>query len=69
MELDRDLPGVDLALCDRVKEQMPIVTNALDAAIASPTNDHLERLRGETDRLMRALARILIEIERSAPKH
>ena len=36
----------------------------LDAAVADPTNENLEELRASTDKLMRALGRILIEIAR-----
>jgi hypothetical protein len=50
---------------------MPIMTDALDAAIASPTDHNLEKLHEETDKLMRALGRVLIEIGRlrNTPKH
>jgi len=67
---DSNPAAVDPALRDRIMKQIPIVTDALDAAIANPTDDKLERLREETDKLMRALGRVLIEIERqrSAPK-
>jgi hypothetical protein len=61
----------DPALRKRVTEQMPIMTDALDAAIASPTDHNLEKLHEETDKLMRALGRVLIEIGRlrNTPKH
>jgi hypothetical protein len=63
--------GGDPTLRRRVTEQMPIVTDALDAAIASPTDHNLEKLHEETDKLMRALGRVLIEIERlrNMPEH
>lgn len=64
-------PPVDPALRERIVEQIPIVTDALDAAIAKPTDEALERLREETDKLMRALGRVLIEVERlrGVPRH
>jgi hypothetical protein len=49
---------------DRVMEQIPVVTDALDAAIANPTEDVLDELREATDKLMRALGRVLLEVER-----
>ena len=61
---DSDPHGVDPALRDRVMEQIPIVTDALEAAVATPTKDNLDELREATDKLMRALARVLIEVER-----
>jgi hypothetical protein len=56
--------GVDPALRDRVMGQIPIVTDALEAAVAKPTDDNLDELREATDKLMRALSRVLIEVER-----
>jgi hypothetical protein len=61
---DRDPDGVDPALRDRVMEQIPIVTDALEAAVAHPTDDKLDELREATDKLMRALSRVLIEVGR-----
>jgi hypothetical protein len=62
--------GIDTTVRDRVMEQIPVVTDALDAAIANPTADHLDELREATDKLMRALGRVLLEVERqrSAPQ-
>jgi hypothetical protein len=61
--------GIDPKVRDRVMEQIPVVTDALDAAIADPTDDALNDLRDATDELMRALGRVLLEVERqrSAP--
>jgi hypothetical protein len=61
---DSDPHGVDPALRDRVMGQIPIVTDALEAAVANPTDDNLNELREATDMLMRALARVLIVVER-----
>jgi hypothetical protein len=64
-----DGDGLDPALRDRVTEQITIVTDALDAAVSNSTDASLDELREATDNLMRALARVLLEIERqrSAP--
>jgi hypothetical protein len=64
-----DPHGIDPMVRDRVMEQIPVVTDALDAAIANPTDDHLDELHEATDKLMRALGRVLLEVERqrSAP--
>jgi hypothetical protein len=56
--------GVDQALRDRVMEQIAIVQDALDAAVANPTDSALNELSEATDKLMRALARVLLEVER-----
>jgi hypothetical protein len=56
--------GVDQALRDRVTEQIAIVQDALDAAVANPTDSALDELSEATDKLMRALARVLLEVER-----
>jgi hypothetical protein len=56
--------GVDQALRDRVAEQIAIVQDALDAAVANPTDSALNELSEATDKLMRALARVLLEVER-----
>jgi hypothetical protein len=56
--------GIDPTTRDRVMEQIPVVTDALDAAIANPTENVLDELREATDKLMRALGRVLLEVER-----
>ncbi len=56
--------GVDQALRDRVIEQIAIVQDALDAAVANPADSVLNELSEATDKLMRALARVLLEVER-----
>ena len=61
---DSDPHGVDPALRERVMEQIPIVTNALEAAIASATHENLNELHEAVDKLMRALSRVLIEVAR-----
>jgi hypothetical protein len=64
-----DPSGIDPTLRDRVMENIRAVTDALDAAAANPDDDSLDELRKAMNDLMRALGRILIEIERqrSAP--
>jgi hypothetical protein len=54
---DGDGAGIDPALRDRVVEQIQIVTDALDAAVAKFTDAILEISREETDKLMRTLGR------------
>jgi len=56
--------GIDRGLRERVIEQITIVSDALDAAVANPTDNTLDELREAADNLMRALGRVLIEIER-----
>ena len=45
-------------------ENIRAATDALDAELANPDDDTLDELRKATNELMRALARVLIEIER-----
>ena len=59
-----DRRGIDPTLRDRVIDQITIVTEALDAAAADPTDAALDQLREAADKLMRALGRVLIEIAR-----
>ena len=61
---DSDPHGVDPALRDRVMEQIPAVTDALEAAVANPTDRNLDELHEAIDKLMRALSRVLIEVAR-----
>jgi hypothetical protein len=63
--------GIDPKVRDRVLEQIPVVTDALDAATANPTADVLDELSEATDKLMRALGRVLLEVERQrgTPPH
>jgi hypothetical protein len=64
VEKGKDSRGIDPALRERVMEEIPVLEDALDAAVANPTDDRLDQLRAATDLLMRALGRVLIEIER-----
>jgi hypothetical protein len=61
---DSDPHGVDPALRDRVMEQIQIVTDALEAAVANSTDGNLNQLHEAVDKLMRALGRVLIEVAR-----
>lgn len=54
--------GIDPAARDRIWQLKDPFFDALDRAIDDPTDDHRAELRIATDELMRALARILIEI-------
>ena len=64
-----DPGGIYPTLRDRVMENIRAVADALDAAVANPDDAALDALRAATDELMRALGRVLIEIEhqRSGP--
>jgi hypothetical protein len=62
-------PGVDPTVRDQVVRQIPIMVDALEAAVANPTAENLQRLRDETDKLMRALGRVLIELRRVRSAH
>ena len=56
--------GIDPMLRKRVMDEITIVTDALDAAAADPADGALDELHEALDKLMRALGRVLIEIER-----
>lgn len=56
--------AIDQGLHDRVVEEIRNLTEALDAEAANPGDEALDELRAAVDRLMRALGRVLIEIER-----
>lgn len=62
--------GFDPTLRQRVLDGMSIVSDAIDTAVANPINSKLDELQEATDKLMRALGRVLIEIElqRSLPE-
>lgn len=62
-------PGIDPSIRDRIVEQIAILVGALDAAVANPTAENLQRLRDETDKLMRALGRVLIDLRRARNTH
>jgi hypothetical protein len=57
-----DRPGIDPTLRERVVDGMTVVSDALEAAVADPSDENLDELQESTDKLMRALGRILIEI-------
>ena len=55
---------LDGSLRDRVNRAIAELKQRYDAAVAQPTEANLDELRDAMDRLMRAGARVLIEIER-----
>jgi hypothetical protein len=59
----RDRSAIDAKLRQRVADEIKIMTRALDAATVAPTNRKLDELRAASDHLMRAVGRVLIEIE------
>ena len=67
---DDHVRGIDPALRQRVIDGMSIVSDTLDAAVTNPSDSNLDELHESTDKLMRALGRVLIEIElqRSLPE-
>jgi hypothetical protein len=62
--------GIDPTLRHRVVELIPTLVVALEAAVANPSSENLEQLRDETDKLMRAVGRVIIALTRArnAPK-
>lgn len=73
-ENDSSAPGhgkqdvLDQSLRDRVDGAIADFKRSLDAAIAQPTPESLDQLREATDRVMRAGARVLIELGRRGDK-
>jgi hypothetical protein len=62
---DGDGPGgIPPTLRERVIEQIGITTDALEAASANPSEETLDQLHKAADNLMRALGRVILEIER-----
>jgi hypothetical protein len=59
-----DSGGIDPSLRERVIEEIGRTTDALDAASANPSDETLDELQQAADRLMRALGRVILEIER-----
>jgi hypothetical protein len=60
----KDPVGLGWALRERVMEQIPAVTDALGLAVINPSDASLDQLHDAADKLMRALGRVLIEVER-----
>jgi hypothetical protein len=56
--------GIPPTLRERVIEQIGITTDALEAASANPSDETLDELYQAADNLMRALGRVILEIER-----
>jgi hypothetical protein len=56
--------GVNPSLRERVVEEIGRTTDALEAASANPSDETLDELHQAADRLMRALGRVILEIER-----
>ena len=61
--------GFDQALRERVIESLDRFVITLDAALADPAPETLDELRDDADRVMRAIARVRLEIERLAEEH
>ena len=56
--------SIDDRLRKRVNDAMADFERCLDAAVAQPSPQTIDELREATDRLMRAAARVLIELDR-----
>lgn len=56
--------GLDPSVSNRVGEEIARFTEALDAAMVSPTAEALNKLEEAADHLMRATGRVLIELGR-----
>lgn len=64
---DRGPAGIaDPRLRKRIGDAVSEFENRLEAALARPGASTIDGLREATDRLLRASARVLIELERSA---
>ena len=64
---DRGVAGIaDPQLRERIGDAVSEFQHRLEAALACPAPNTIEGLREATDRLLRASARVLIELERSA---
>ncbi len=61
---DDDSGGIDPSLRERVIEAIGRATDALEAASANPSDEALDELHQAADNLMRALGRVILEIER-----
>ena len=53
---------LDPSVRDRVVEHIDPFVDALDEAVANPSDEALEDLRQAADELMRAIARVMIEL-------
>lgn len=56
--------GIDPSLRERVTKEINVTKDALDSVASAPSDHTLETLRNAVDHLMRALARVLIEIDK-----
>jgi len=56
--------GIDLSLRDSIMVELSAFLVAFEAVASNPGRDDLDRLRNATDRLLRAAARVRIELER-----
>jgi len=64
MHAESGLSGFDPGLRDMVTVEVSTFLVALDSVMVSPASVDFDRLRGATDRLLRAAARVRIELER-----
>jgi hypothetical protein len=57
---------LDPSLRDRVVRRMEPFVDALDAAVATPEPETIKDLQLAADELMRAIARVMLELGRSS---
>ena len=68
--MGNDQDGFVWPLRERVKESFDRFLRTLDAALVEePTAETLDKLRHDANNVMRAIARVRIEIERVAEEH
>jgi hypothetical protein len=58
--------ALDPSLRDRVVERVAPFVDALDEAVANPDPETIENLQQAANELMRAIARVMLEIGRSS---
>ena len=58
--------GLDASLRQRVVERIEPFVDALDEAVANPKPETIEDLQKAADELMRAIARVMLELGRSS---
>jgi hypothetical protein len=64
---DTETSGFDATLRDRVTVEVSVFLVAFETVMAKPTTKDFDCLRDATDRLLRAAARVRIELERVSP--
>jgi len=58
----RGAKRLDPAVRDRIMQRIGPLVDALDEGIADPTPERMTKLREASDELMRALARVMLDL-------